>query len=408
MSKKICLLTFIFLLVFGSISFAHSGRTDSKGGHNCSAKSQAKGLCSGYHYHNGGGTAPSEPASTAPAAAPQRNDKDCTEFANYDEVVEYWNAKGYSAQNDPENLDGWGNGVVDDGIPCEAPDSYDKSKINNSPEQVQAKQDESDKQNGMKDGRAKGLEDGYNEVTPNEIAASGSIAYSEGYEEGYTAAYAESKKKMDAEKEKAMEAGTALGEKQDSISIPEAYSKNESLKSAFEAGFTTAVNERIEAKRQEYADKGYSDGKKDLLNLPSNVDERFIKAYQESYDKAQVELKEQYTKQGYEAAFTMLKYNDPSLGNEKLTGWYKEGFESNNEIDKIKEVALSSGEAGEDYSIPVKYNQGEVIYKHYYNLGYKEYEENQRDRRTASAGVAGAAVLGWLGRRFYVAKKMVS
>lgn len=29
----------------------HSGRTDANGGHNCSQKSQEKGLCSGYHYH---------------------------------------------------------------------------------------------------------------------------------------------------------------------------------------------------------------------------------------------------------------------------------------------------------------------------------------------------------------------
>ena len=30
---------------------AHSGRTDSNGGHNCSDQSKRKGLCSGYHYH---------------------------------------------------------------------------------------------------------------------------------------------------------------------------------------------------------------------------------------------------------------------------------------------------------------------------------------------------------------------
>jgi hypothetical protein len=41
-------------LMFGSMAFAHSGRTDASGGHNCSAKSISKGLCSGYHYHNGG------------------------------------------------------------------------------------------------------------------------------------------------------------------------------------------------------------------------------------------------------------------------------------------------------------------------------------------------------------------
>ncbi|MGX1195892.1 YHYH domain-containing protein [Metabacillus sp. SLBN-84] len=61
MSRQICLLTLAFLFVFGSVSFAHSGRTVSKGGYNCSAKSQAKGLCIGYHYHNGGGAAPSVP-----------------------------------------------------------------------------------------------------------------------------------------------------------------------------------------------------------------------------------------------------------------------------------------------------------------------------------------------------------
>jgi len=35
-----------------SYSLAHSGRTDSNGGHNCSQKSIERGLCSGYHYHN--------------------------------------------------------------------------------------------------------------------------------------------------------------------------------------------------------------------------------------------------------------------------------------------------------------------------------------------------------------------
>ena len=29
----------------------HGGGLDSRGGHNCSAKSKAKGLCSGYHRH---------------------------------------------------------------------------------------------------------------------------------------------------------------------------------------------------------------------------------------------------------------------------------------------------------------------------------------------------------------------
>ena len=40
------------LLTAGIMCYSHSGRTDSSGGHNCSARSRAKGLCTGYHYHN--------------------------------------------------------------------------------------------------------------------------------------------------------------------------------------------------------------------------------------------------------------------------------------------------------------------------------------------------------------------
>lgn len=34
----------ILLLTYSALSLAHIGRTDSSGGHNCSSKSQAKGL----------------------------------------------------------------------------------------------------------------------------------------------------------------------------------------------------------------------------------------------------------------------------------------------------------------------------------------------------------------------------
>jgi hypothetical protein len=47
--KKLVVLFSILLI--SAPSFSHSGRTDSSGGHNCSQKSQDKGLCTGYHYH---------------------------------------------------------------------------------------------------------------------------------------------------------------------------------------------------------------------------------------------------------------------------------------------------------------------------------------------------------------------
>lgn len=58
-------LTFILITTFSQSAYAHSGRTDANGGHNCSASSKAKGLCTGYHYHNGGASSGSSSSSTS-------------------------------------------------------------------------------------------------------------------------------------------------------------------------------------------------------------------------------------------------------------------------------------------------------------------------------------------------------
>jgi hypothetical protein len=51
--KHIATASLMIIIAFlASYSSAHSGGTDSSGGHNCSQKSINKGLCSGYHYHN--------------------------------------------------------------------------------------------------------------------------------------------------------------------------------------------------------------------------------------------------------------------------------------------------------------------------------------------------------------------
>ena len=49
--KKILTLAILAIIISANAA-AHSGRTDKKGGHNCSQKSKDKGLCSGYHYHD--------------------------------------------------------------------------------------------------------------------------------------------------------------------------------------------------------------------------------------------------------------------------------------------------------------------------------------------------------------------
>ncbi|MEW8972220.1 MAG: hypothetical protein AB2411_16440, partial [Mesobacillus sp.] len=132
-------------------------------------------------------------------------------------MVEYWNSKGYSATYDPERLDGWGN-AVDDGIPCEAPSDYDKTKINNSPEQVQFNKDQQEGKNGEQQGYAQGQKDGYQGNSSNNAASSGSDAFKSGYKTGYDKGYEEGKAKLETEMQKANEEGYSLGKKQDEIS----------------------------------------------------------------------------------------------------------------------------------------------------------------------------------------------
>ncbi|MCL6572683.1 MAG: YHYH domain-containing protein [Bacillus sp. (in: Bacteria)] len=405
MRKKVAIFTLLFTLVFGTFVSAHSGRTDSSGGHNCSDKSKAKGLCTGYHSHNGGET-PS--GGSVAESTPIKIDKNCTDFGTYDEMVQYWNSKGYSATNDPENLDGSGNGVVDDGLPCEVPSGYDKTLINNSPEQVAHKKEEQDNATGEKEGYPVGLTDGYQETPSNSSSAIGTDAYKVGYSATYLRGYDEGKKKIDGEKTKANNDGTALGEMQDIIAIPTEYATHPGLKKSFEEGFEKAITVRVEAKKKEYTDMGYNEGKKDVYNLPKDVEEIYIQVYQIGYDQAQTELKEKYVKQGYNASFTMLKYKKPNITNGKFVGWFKEGFESNKEVAKIVEAGFALGKEGEALKIPSKYKKGEVLFKHQYELGLELYEEQQSTNRKAATGGVGVVALSWLGRRLYVAKKMIS
>lgn len=402
MYKKIVFFTLLLTFLFGTMTYAHSGRTDSSGGHNCSEKSKAKGLCSGYHYHNGGG------ATNSTSTTTYSNDKDCSDFATYDEVVRYWNSNGYSATYDPENLDGWGNGQVDDGIPCEAPSDYDKTQINNSAEQIQYNNDQLDITNGDKQGYAQGVNDGYQEVTKNNVVSNESDAFRQGYKSGYDKGYDEGKNKIIADKAKANDEGYAQGQKQDKIAIPKDYTSHQSLKKSFEDGFNKALTERTEIKKKEYIALGYDDGQKDTYSTPKGVEEIYVTSYQQGYDKAQSELKEEYTQQGYNAAFTMIEYKEPNVENEKFSEWFNEGFLSNEEVGKIKNAGLSLGQQGEDLVIPSEYKKGEVIFTYYYGSGLKEYEDQQMANRNAIAGGIGAATLAWLGRRLYVVKKMIS
>ncbi|WP_129692236.1 YHYH domain-containing protein [Gottfriedia acidiceleris] len=393
MRKVATVLAILLVFVFQQNAYAHSGRTDANGGHNCSAKSQAKGLCTGYHYHNGGGST-SSGGSSSSGNSNSTWDKDCSDFSSYDEVVEYWNKKGYTATYDPERLDGWGN-VVDDGIPCEVPSGYDTSKINGSPEQIAKAQAVRDSSIGEKAGYSAGLSDG-EKGNLNDSSTSGSDAYQEGFGKGYETGYKKGAAELEKLKFKASNEGYTLGKKQDTVTIPKSYLSIKALKDTYQQGFNKALTER-------YTALGFKDGKSDVLNDLKNDNAIIVDSYKKGYEKGQAELKKTYVKQGYDAAFKMVKYKQPKLKSDKYIGWYREGFSSNKIVKSIAKVAFNAGLNGESNKVPEKYTHADVIYQYNYVKGEQEKKENNRQ----IAGTLAFGVAGWLGRRFYVAKKML-
>ncbi|MFF2479885.1 YHYH domain-containing protein [Paenibacillus sp. NPDC058071] len=71
--SSIVTLALLITLLFPATTYAHSGRTDANGGHNCSAKSIRKGLCTGYHYHNGGSSGSTSSSKTSSSSSSSKS-----------------------------------------------------------------------------------------------------------------------------------------------------------------------------------------------------------------------------------------------------------------------------------------------------------------------------------------------
>lgn len=92
--KKISIMVLALFMAFSPLAHAHSGRTDSNGGHNCSDKSKAKGLCSGYHYHNGGNSSGSGSSGSSSTTSSKKTTNSNTKTSEATKVK-----KSYSESN---------------------------------------------------------------------------------------------------------------------------------------------------------------------------------------------------------------------------------------------------------------------------------------------------------------------
>ncbi len=358
MRKLQVLTVMVLLFVAAGTASAHPGRTDSNGGHYCRTNCEKWGLEYGeYHYPNGGRSSGGSSSSSNGSSS----------------------SSSSSASTTP-----W----------------------------VDTSQQE--RKDGETTGYQAGLEDGYKEAVNQPSTSESTIAYQNGYAEGYNKGYLEGQKKLQQEKEQlaalieeAQTAGYELGKKQDQLVIGDKYKVNDEVKQSFSSGFEKGVAERDEKQKIEYLALGEKHGKEDTEQAPKNVKETYIAAYQEGFAEGQEELKEEYVSQGYQDAFENLKYKVPAFEKEKYITWYKAGFESNKEIVDIQQEAYNWGMEGEDLVIPEEYSHAAIHYKYQYNLGAEQRKNNIQKTTANVAGFSSFVVLGWLGRRFYVAKEML-
>ena len=382
-------LLFVLLLVFSfSLSAeAHPGRTDGSGGHNCTAKSVAKGLCTDYHYHNGGG------GSTAPQSSPSTAPK--VQEPVYDAKVYYDN--GYEA--------GYSEGV-EQGYQ-EGDDSVESSDSNEDytegwtagfdigyAEGLEKKEAEEKVEQDKVDGAAKGKVDGKiafgagKAVDAFSHGAESSEAYIKAYNETFVTSWETAQVEEACFKE-----GYNQGLKQDQVMVSDTC-EEDFLRSEFEKGHEKGVKERDAKEIEKLTKQGEAAGYEvaelvvpEEANKPS-YEAAFEKGYEEGMNKRQEEVKVE----GYDSAFKHVDFVDETYtDNEVLGTWYKEGYESNDIAKEIKTKAQTLGEESDEYVIAEEYKVNDdsiSLYDSLFEKGQEIKEQRETEQRNLMLSVA--------------------
>ena len=403
MKKWSYLLVIILMFSLQHNVEAHSGRTDGNGGHNCSAKSISKGLCTGYHYHNGGGSTNTAPASvpTPEPAEPVYNPKvyyDSGYQAGYDKGSEMGYQKDSSEQNtDNSNADyveGWSAGYqkgLEAGL----------AKINKE------EQDAEDKKNGTEQGEKAGIASFLDGKQNNDFsyATDSSEIYRNYYIEAFTASWQLAKSKKES-----YDSGYKQGLSQDEIEIPAAL-QTDTLKSQYEKGHKTGVDERDKKEIAKYTEQGYAVGYevKELAISDDIEKEIYVDAFKQGYESGLQTRKDEVVEEGYNYAFKQIQYeNSPYEGENRLSEWFKEGYDSNELAAEIKIKSIELGKENKEYTIPEKYKVTDdaiALHDELFLKGQMIQEEIDRKNRNAlmTSGAVGVPVVG--GALFLISKR---
>lgn len=393
----------IGLLLFFSFSLnaeAHSGRTDSSGGHNCTAKSIAKGLCTGYHFHNGGGassapqTSPSTTPSTPKVQEPVYNPKvyyDNGYKAGYLKGIEQGYQEGddslESSDSNEDYIEGWTAG-------------FDKGYA----EGLKKKETEEKVVKDKADGAAKGKVDG--KIAFGAGKAVNAFTHRDDSSEAYIKAYNETfilSWETAKVTEACFEEGYNQGLKQDEMVVSETC-KEESLRSEFEKGHEKGIKERDTKEIEKFTKQGEAAGYEvaELVTPKEAKKPSYQDAFEKGYEDGKNKRKEEVESEGYDSAFKQVDYvNEVYTDNEVLSAWYKEGYESNEIAKEIKTNAQTLGEESDEYVIAEEYKVNDdaiSLYDSLFEKGQEIKEQRETEQRNLmlAVGAIGAPAAGGL------------
>lgn len=341
--KKLAATLSLCLIASVSTVDAHSGRTDSSGGHRDNKNKSGLGS---YHYHCGG---------------------------------------------HPAHLHT--NGCPYTGVGTNSSSGGGTTTVQNSEEQQ--------KQSVKKKGYDTGYNDGYSGKL-SDTYYSGD--YSELYEEKYNEGYQKGINQLEEEKKIANQKGYELGKAGSQIQ-GNTYS-NEKLQDAYENGYEDGISEYRAEKIKYYSNLGLSDGKVNVVNKDiENIDEEFKQIYEDNYSKGQEILSKEYIDKGYSDGFKDQQYKAPNYKHDKFNKWYKKGFDKALEdIENVKETGYNDGYEGNEQLVPKNLEHAKEIYEKAYEDGKAVADEEFKQNTTT---VASIGVVGWLIRRYLVARKSI-
>lgn len=333
------------------LAFAHSGRTDSNGGHKDNKNKSGLGS---YHYHCGGNPAHLHESGVCP----------------------------YSSTSSSGGSSSGGSSTSSQ----EAIIAAAKKEANDS---------------GYNAGYSAGC-------NGHEFNNSNSSTYSAEYQSGYSNGYEKGKSELEANISNAYNEGYALGYKcegENNIYTVQAVSDS------YSKGYREGKKVYIEENTNAYIQYGEEDANNFVMrNFEGNVPTELKEKYTTAYNNKTTELKEVAYDAGYVQALRCVDSDASSFNNEEEVNSYNEGYSVGvSNLNLEKNIAYKAGYDEREYSVPEKLSIAKEVVMASYNEGAEVLRlEKEKQAKVIATTVVGLLVVGGTGVIIFMKKRKLS